>query len=552
LHAVVLDVAAAATAAGVQKVFDLESLQIAGVPYTDEVMTVIGTAVHRRAYALLAPAPKVLALDCDGTLWQGVCAETGPHGVHIGPEERWLHAFLAEQKRTGRLLVLVSKNVLEDVAAVFQQREDLSLRWSDIAAVRVGWNTKSQALRELAQELNVALDSFVLIDDSPAECAEVRSACGQVTVLQRPRFGVRRFLESTWPLDARSNSEGGLGESRTRLYQDEARRREARRASPSFADHIRDLAVRTTVRLATRNEQTRLFELAQRTNQFHTAADRPSAQALAGSLADGRLLAVEVSDRFGDYGISGSVVLDRTTEVLTVNRLMLSCRVLGRGVEEDVFDALVSLARSERCVHLDIVFAVTERNVPARRFLESIGEGLVAVQQPRADGTVVWRFPLDGLARCPRLRTADSSVTEGSEATGSAAAAPDWTVLAKLTSDSAALAAHLGLSTDTGSDSLIAADERGILTVIADLAGRPVSRSDNLYALGCDSLKIVRILARLRSQLALELPIGEVLYRADVADLLERCKVAKTQPALADEGFFNQVRSLYDDEVPVS
>jgi acyl carrier protein len=99
---------------------------------------------------------------------------------------------------------------------------------------------------------------------------------------------------------------------------------------------------------------------------------------------------------------------------------------------------------------------------------------------------------------------------------------------------------------------LIAADERGILTVIADLAGRPVSRSDNLYALGCDSLKIVRILARLRSQLALELPIGEVLYRADVADLLERCKVAKTQPALADEGFFNQVRSLYDDEVPVS
>jgi FkbH-like protein len=549
-RAEVLDVAAAAAAAGVLEVFDLASLQIAGVPYTDEVLTVIATALHRRAYALLASAPKVIALDCDGTLWQGVCAEGGPSGVHIGPEERWLHAFLAEQKRSGRLLVLVSKNVVEDVEAVFQHRADLGLRWSDIAAVRVGWDHKSQALRELARELNVALDSFVMIDDSPVECAEVRSACGQVAVLQRPRFGVRRFFESAWPLDLRSSAEAGLGESRTRLYQDEARRRAALRAAPSFADHIRDLAVRTTVRLATGNEQARLFELAQRTNQFHTASNRPSAQAVADLIAGGRLLAVEVTDRFGEYGVSGSAFLERTAEALTVSRLMLSCRVLGRGVEEDVFDALVLLARDEGCAYLDIAFAQTERNVPARKFLESVGESLAATRQSRADGTVLWRFPLDGLARCPRLKTVDESAQEAPEAVSGSS--PDWTALAKLTSDSAALAASLGLSPNVAGDSSITADERGILSVIAEVVGRPVSSRDNLYALGCNSLKIVRVLARLKNRLGIEISIGAVLYRADVADLLELARSEQAQPAPAEDGFFDQVQSLYDDELPVS
>ncbi|MBS0421281.1 MAG: HAD-IIIC family phosphatase [Proteobacteria bacterium] len=549
-RAELLDVSAAAAAAGVHKVFDIESLLIAGVPYTDEVLTVIGTALHRRAHALLAPAPKVLALDCDGTLWQGVCAEVGPNGVHIGPEERWLHAYLAEQKRSGRLLVLVSKNVVEDVEAVFQHRADMGLRWSDIAAVRVGWSKKSEALRELAHELNVALDSFVLIDDSSVECAEVRSACGQVAVLQRPRFGVRRFFAAAWPLDPRSTAAGGLGESRTRLYQDEARRRAALRAAPSFADYIRDLAVRTTVRLASGGEQARLFELAQRTNQFHTAADRPSAQAVAESIAGGSVLAVEVADRFGEYGISGSAFLERTAEALTVKRLMLSCRVLGRGVEEDVFDALVLLARNEGGAYLDIAFAETERNVPARRFLKSIGEALLAVCRSSADGTVTWRFLLDGLSSCPRLRAVDEGADESPEAAGGSS--PDWTALAKLTGDSAALAASLGLSPNVAADSSIAADEQGILSVIADVVGRPVSRSDNLYALGCDSLKIVRLLARLKSALALEISIGAILYRADVADLLELARLEKAQSAPADEGFFDRVQSLYDDELPVS
>ena len=544
-RAEMLDVTRAASAAGVLEILDPESEKLAGVPYTDDALLAAGTAVFRGATAVVTPAPKVLAIDCDGTLWRGLCAEDGTRGIRIGPNERRLHALLLEQKRAGRLLVLVSKNVPEDVEAVFRDRDDLGIRWLDLAATRIGWGAKSAALRELADGLNLGLDSFVFLDDSPAECAEVRAACGDVAVLQWPQRDAGRFLDAAWCLDPR-RGDTALGEERTRLYQEDARRRAAMSEAPAFADHVAFLEVRTTVRLATPADEGRIFELAQRTNQFHTAADRPTGSDVHERLARGGLAVVTVTDRFGDYGLSGAAFFERDRGTLRVDRLLLSCRVLGRGVEEDVFDALVALARSEGLEALSVAFATTARNTPARQFLAAVAERLGADPAGHDSGDGSWRFVVAGLPACPRL-LAREPAAQASRVRG--AEAPDWTAVAELTRDVAALAAALGISR-VPLEAPTARGDEGILQVAAEVLGRPVSKGDNLYALGADSLKIVRLLARLKSRLGLELPIGEVLHRANVADLLLLGQRAGTGSRPEEPDFFDQVQSLYQDDPP--
>ena len=547
-RAEVIDGAAVARAARLPLIMDPDSERIAGVPYRDGFYLAIGTELHRRSWRRLRPEPKVLAIDCDGTLWQGLSAEAGPAGVTFGPEERALQEFLRQQKRAGRLLVLVSKNVPADVDAVFAARSELGLSPADFAARRIGWEPKPQALRELSRELGLALDSFVFLDDSAAECAEVRAALPEVAVLLRPAEDVLGLLEAVWPLDLRAE-QGGLGEQRTQLYREEVQRLAALRAAPSFAEHVRSLQVHCEVRAAQPVDEARVRELSWRTNQFNTAAERPEAEAVYQAVARGQVLAIRVSDRFGDYGLSGAVFLTPAGDALRVDRLLLSCRVLGRGVEEAVFDALAAQARALGFAWLEFSFSATARNLPALRFLEGAAERLGGQRLSPKPGVLLLRFTAPGLPPCPPPQSLAGD-QEPVEERPPAARAPDWMEIARLGRDLAALGGVIGLQPER-----LAAPaepgEAGVLAVVAEVLGRPVGRGENLYALGADSLRLVRILALLRSRLGLELPIGEVLHRADVADLLALCaRQAKSAPAAEDRAFLAQVRSLYDVEEP--
>jgi FkbH-like protein len=534
-----IDASAVASAAGLLRIFDPESHRIAQVPYSDAFYLALGTAIFRKAYARLRPPPKVIAVDCDGTLWGGLCAEDGADGVSVGAEELALHAFLRDQKRAGKVLALVSKNVPSDVLAVFETRSDLGISLADVAARQIGWEPKAQSLRRLSRDLGLGLDSFVFIDDNPAECAMVAGALPEVAVLQRPSQGVRSFLEAAWLLDRRDDREGTLGEERTRFYQDEEKRRAARHPSPSFADYVRSLELRVTLESAGETDQPRVFELTQRTNQFNTGADRPSAKAVRKAIGDGQALVVRVADRFGDYGLCGAAFLSSSGRVQRLNRLLLSCRVLGRGVEEEVVDELARRARDQGFVSLEVALVETARNLPARGFFARIARHADA---RAVRGGLV--FPLEGWRPCPRQL--DPVEVDMPEDQPSLELAPDWTEVAELTRDPAALGVRLGVVAEKAEGE---AGEDGVLAIVEEVLGRPASRSDNLYALGADSLRLVRIVARLRSRLGVDVPIAALLHRADVADLLALVARGERQPE-EDPEFLAQVRSLYDEEDP--
>ena len=137
----------------------------------------MATAVARRIHAIKSPPSRSSPWTATTPLWKGVVGEDGPRGVTVGPGMKALQEFIVDQQAAGMVVCLVSKNAEADVLEAFDLRDDFPLRREHLVSWRIGWGPKSQALVELAEELNLGLDSFIFLDDNPVECAEVRAAC---------------------------------------------------------------------------------------------------------------------------------------------------------------------------------------------------------------------------------------------------------------------------------------------------------------------------------------------------------------------------------------
>ena len=183
--------------------YDAETNRLAHIPYRPVFFTALGTLIARKVYALKTIPYKAIVLDCDQTLWSGICGEDGALGIHIDPAHKFLQEFMLRQHDSGRLLCLCSKNNEEDVTAVFDHHPEMILKRHHIVCSRLNWSTKSENIRSLARQLNLGLDSFIFIDDDPIECAEVKSNCPEVLTLQLPNElgAIPRFLAHVWAFD---------------------------------------------------------------------------------------------------------------------------------------------------------------------------------------------------------------------------------------------------------------------------------------------------------------------------------------------------------------
>ena len=177
--------------------------ELGHVPYTPEFFAVLGTLIARKLHAARTNRYKVIALDCDETLWSGVCGEDGPQGVRLEAGYLALQQFMLAQREAGMLLCLSSKNNPEDVYETFRVHTEMPLRLKHFAATRLNWEPKSTNLRSLADELGLAIDSFILVDDSATECAEVQARCPEVLTLPLHAGAgeFAEFLKHVWAFD---------------------------------------------------------------------------------------------------------------------------------------------------------------------------------------------------------------------------------------------------------------------------------------------------------------------------------------------------------------
>ncbi|MEM9906898.1 MAG: HAD-IIIC family phosphatase [Cyanobacteria bacterium P01_D01_bin.44] len=346
------------------------------IPYTDLAFAALGTALARKIYALRRPPYKVIALDCDRTLWRGICGEDGPLGVSVDAPFQALQSFMVRCSEAGLLLCLCSKNDEDAVWQVFEQRDDMLLSQDHIVAWRINWDSKAENLRSLADELNLGLDSFIFIDDNPVECSEVQALCPEVLTLELPADPehIPAFLNHVWPFDTLKVTEAD--QQRTLLYRQNRERSQFEQDALDFNAFIEGLALDIQVVSPSLEQMPRVAQLTQRTNQFNATTRRRS-EAEIQQLCEAQgygCRAVTVKDRFGDYGLVGVMLFQPQGKTLAVDTFLLSCRVLGRGVEHRMVNSLAEIAAEQGLSTVTLNYQPTPKNLPIANFLNHIGQ----------------------------------------------------------------------------------------------------------------------------------------------------------------------------------
>ena len=357
----------------VKDYYDPQRDELGHIPFTPVFFTALGTTLARKIYAIESQPHKVIVLDCDNTLWKGVVGEDGVMGIEIASGWKLLQEFVVAQQQAGMLICLCSKNNEADVVEVFEQRPDMLLRQEHIVSWRINWMPKSENIKALAAELNLGLDSFIFIDDNPVECAEVQASCPEVLTLQLPiDDDMPRFLKHVWAFERlRVTKED---KERTALYKQNLERDRFAKDSLTFEDFLAKLALKIEISEPSASQLPRVSQLTQRTNQFNFTTIRRSEseiQQLSQSGLECRI--VEVSDRFGDYGLVGEMIFSCSEDAIDTDTFLLSCRVLGRGVEHAMLNHLAEIAKERGLSRVDITYISTKKNLPALNFLDSLG-----------------------------------------------------------------------------------------------------------------------------------------------------------------------------------
>lgn len=504
------------------------------IPFTEEAFAAIGTMAARRIAAIRRSPRKVIALDCDNTLWRGVVGEDGPEGIRFDAGFVALQQFMIAQSEAGMILCLVSKNIEDDVARVFEVRADMPLREAHIVARKVNWIPKSQNLAALAAELSLGIDSFIFIDDNPVECAEVKAALPQVLVLNLPKddAAIPDFLRHVWEFDhLKVTSED---RQRTAMYRQNMAREQLLKESVTFDQFLASLDLQIVLREPDAAQMPRVAQLTQRTNQFNFTTIRRSQEEIESLLKTGRFhcLIVEVKDRFGDYGLVGVLLYEIAQSELRVDSFMLSCRVLGRGVEHRMMQRMGEIALERGLPFVNATFVPTKKNVPALNFLQSIGRDHEALLSDR----YVFRFPTAfaaQLAYAPPASAPTDLPQEGGDRKTAGEPAQNQSDRAQRTATDlrwprAVLAAveaeRVKKRGSLGADYAPPADDvqRQLVSIWEDVLDvQPIGIADDFFSLGGDSLGAVRILAEVERAFGRRLP-QQVLFERPTIEALQK------------------------------
>jgi len=336
---------------------------------------------------------KVLVLDLDNTLWGGVVADDGLEGIELGDTSPRGEAFKAFQKyivslkQRGVLLAVCSKNDFAKAAEPFQKHPDMVLKLEDIVSFKANWEPKSENIRAMAPELNLGLDSFVFVDDNPAEIDIVRQFVPEVATIllgPDPSDYVAQLADSR-RFEPRSITSEDV--ERTSQYRSDAQRKALEASVTDMASYLDSLQMEAVLSEFVPVDVPRLAQLINKSNQFNLTTRRRSEADVIGVLNDPQMVgySMRLKDRFGDHGLISIVIGRISGQALEIDTWLMSCRVLKRGVEEEVLNELVRLAQARHCRSLRGTYLPTPKNEMVRDFYSRMGFTLTSETETKRE-----------------------------------------------------------------------------------------------------------------------------------------------------------------------
>ena len=392
----ILDIAQLAATVGLANWLEPRLYNVGLYPFALKWAPLYAEHVCRKLAALRGRSRRVLVLDLDNTLWSGVVGDDGVdrlemgEGTAAGRAHRELQRAVLRLRERGVLLAVASKNHRETALAPFRSAPDMLLREDSFAAFQANWDDKATNLRRISEELALGLDSFVFLDDNPVEREWVRRMLPEVAVPEVPddpsEFAA--VLEAAGYFEPAS-----ISAEDTRRAEAYRRRQEAHAVAPErMEDFLKGLDMRLQVEVASPRNRARLVQLTNKSNQFNLTTARITEAELERleQDADACVLGFRLEDRLEDHGLISVVSMAREGTRASITRWLMSCRVIGRGVELAVLGALIHRARSWGCSTLIGQYIPTARNSMVRDHYAGLG-----FEKLRGDGAESTQWSLD-------------------------------------------------------------------------------------------------------------------------------------------------------------
>lgn len=379
---VLLDVAGLAETVGLANWHSPGEWNLAKLPFSSEYLPLYADHVGRLIGAIRGKGRKALVLDLDNTCWGGVIGDDGMDGIRLAEGDAVGEAFRDVQRTAlslrarGVVLAVSSKNTDEIARQVFKDHPEMILRENHIAVFQANWNDKATNIKAIAEELNLGLDSFVFLDDNPAERALVREFLPQVAVPELPDDPAlyARTLMAAGYFEAIAFSEEDR--KRASYYEDNAKRAALQIGVGSLDDYLASLDMEISFAPFDAKGRERIAQLINKSNQFNLTTRRYTEGEVAGFETDSTLLTLQIrlADRFGDNGMICVVIcrpaVDNAWEIDT---WLMSCRVLGRRVEQMVLREILMQARARGASRLVGRYIPTARNGMVKDHYERLG-----------------------------------------------------------------------------------------------------------------------------------------------------------------------------------
>lgn len=325
---------------------------------------------------------KVLVADCDNTLWHGVLGEDGVSGIKMGISSSGgapyneVQYLLKSLRNKGVVIGLNSKNNPGDVEDIILNHPDMVLRDDDIIIKKINWKDKISNLRAIAAELNIGLDSIVFIDDSDFEINLIKEYLPEVLTIQVPKdyFAYPNELRRYFDLFYQVNETREDRERALMYKQDQVRALDASTFS-NIDDYLKSLELSLGLDIDNNDDSKRISQLTQKTNQFNFTTRRYSEPEILQFIKESgsRVFTIKVSDKYGNLGLTGVVILKIEEKTAFIDTFLLSCRILGRNIELKFLDEIIHFCKIYGCKYIKSEYIKTVKNIQIENFYEKSG-----------------------------------------------------------------------------------------------------------------------------------------------------------------------------------
>ena len=352
------------------------------MPFSPKGNSFIAKEINNIIFALEGNRKKCIALDLDNTLWGGVIGEDGLEGIGLseykeGARYKDAQKRLKELKDIGVLLCVVSKNNEDDAMDGINKHPSMVLRKDDFVALNINWKTKAENIQDIAQELNIGTDSFVFLDDNPAEREQMKDVLPEVSVVDFPKdvMDLEKTVIDMYKKYFYLYKSTKEDLEKTKMYQAEGERKKIQKKAVTLSDYLKLLEIEIDIHRLEDLEFERVHQLTHKTNQFNLTTIRYSKEELENIKDDEnyRIYTVHTRDKYGDNGLVCVVIVhitdDKSAEVET---FLMSCRVMGRDIEKVVLSKIMDSLKNDGIKEIKGEYIKTLKNAPVEDFYDKM------------------------------------------------------------------------------------------------------------------------------------------------------------------------------------